>query len=80
MEEVFFIARRAFNSLFSCEVFLFTTYLCFLCLHLIVARAKLERMMCSFFWGGNKGSKINHLVRWSLDSKAQVDGASDWEH
>lgn len=30
--------------------------------------------MRNFFWEGHKGSKINHLVKWSHVTRAQVDG------
>ena len=34
----------------------------------------IERSMKNFFWEGNKGGKINHLVKWELVNKAQEDG------
>lgn len=36
--------------------------------------SKSERIMYSFFWEGQKGSKLNHLVKWEIASKALQDG------
>lgn len=35
----------------------------------------MNRLLRSFFWEGKVGGKIYHLVRWSLVSKAQSEGA-----
>lgn len=39
---------------------------------------ELERMLQNFFWEGNDGGKINHLVRWNLVTKAPKDGCLDF--
>lgn len=36
--------------------------------------AKLERIMRTFFWEGNKGGKLNHLVKWEFVTRSQNDG------
>lgn len=38
------------------------------------AITELEKIMSIFFWEGQKGSKLNHLVKWSTASKALSDG------
>ena len=35
---------------------------------------ELERLLCNFFWEGQKGSKLNPLVKQELASKALKDG------
>lgn len=33
--------------------------------------------MRKFFWEGNSGEKLNHLVKWNKLTKAQRDGGLD---
>lgn len=35
----------------------------------------IERTICNFFWKGNRGSKLSHLVKGDLFSKSQGDGS-----
>ena len=34
----------------------------------------LERILRNFFWEGNKGSKLNHLVKWNMVIRALSKG------
>lgn len=36
--------------------------------------AELERTMSNFLWEEQNGSKMNHLVKWDIASKALLDG------
>jgi len=38
------------------------------------ALSSLERIMRNFFWEGNKGGKLNHLVKWDAVIKSYKDG------
>ena len=38
------------------------------------ALSSLERIMRKFFWEGNKGGKLNHLVKWDAAIKSYKDG------